>query len=119
MPGLFDGMRISTSGIRVHRILEEVVGQNIANASNKNYTRQEVSLDTLGTVFDGQHFFGQGVEATKIERIRDELLDIELRYSASSSAQYAKELSWLTKIESVFNEPSDNGINFALSQFFW
>jgi len=117
MPGIFDGMRISTSGIRTYRILEEVISQNIANASNENYSRQQVRLDTLGAIFDGKHFLGQGVKATDIVRVRDELLDEQLRGSASAASTYTYKLQWLEKIQSVFNEPSDNSINATLSKF--
>lgn len=117
MPGLFDGMRISSSGLRVHSVLEEVVGQNIANASNEGYSRQKVTVNSLGSVITGNLIFGQGVQATQIERVRDELLDTQLRASSSDAATYSYKLSWLQKIQSLFNEPSDNGINAALSQF--
>lgn len=117
MPGLFDGMRIATSGIRTHRVLEEVIGQNIANASNENYTRQQVQLDTLGTVFDGKHFLGQGVNATEVMRVRDELLDTQLRGSKAGASYYDTKVTWLEKIQSALNEPSDTGINSQLSAF--
>jgi len=117
MPGLFDGMRISTSGINTYRLLEEVIGQNIANASNENYSRQQVRLNSLGSTFDGQYFFGQGVGATEIVRVRDELLDEQLRSSTSYAAAQTYKLDWLKNIESIFNEPSDWGINSALTNF--
>jgi flagellar hook-associated protein FlgK len=117
MPGIFDGMRISRSGINLHRVMEEVVGQNIANASNKNYTRQQVVVDSKGSISNGNFFFGQGVEATDITRLRDELLDGQVRDSSSTAKTYESKLEWLNKLESVFNEPSDNGINAVLSQF--
>ena len=117
MPGLFDGMRISTSGIRAHRVLEEVVAQNIANASNENYTRQQVTLGTAGTVYDQGHYLGQGVEVRKIERLRDELLDDQLRGASSTAAKYEVELDWLNRLQTAYNEPSENGISAGLNNF--
>lgn len=117
MPGLFDGMRISRSGINASRIQQEVIGQNIANASNEDYTRQEVRLSTAGAINDGNFFLGQGVQVAKIMRIRDELLDQQLRQSSSLEAKYATQLEWLKRIESAYNEPSDHGINQALTNF--
>lgn len=117
MPGLFDGMRISTSGIRTHRILEEVVSHNIANASNENYSRQQVRIDALPAIFDGRHFLGQGVDSREIVRVRDELLDNQLRQSAAQQNTYITKLQWLEKVEAIFNEPSDTGLNATLSKF--
>ena len=117
MPGLFDGMSISRSGINASRIQQEVIGQNIANASNDQYTRQEVRLSTGQSVFDGQHFLGQGVDVTKVTRIRDELLDTQLRHSASLEAKYQVQVDWLNKIEAAYDEPSEHGIGAALSNF--
>ena len=117
MPGLFDGMRISISGIRAHRTLQEVVAQNISNASNENYTRQDAKLVSGASIYDGQHILGQGVDVSSVTRIRDTLLDKQLREAASTSQEYTIESNWLQKIEGIFNEPSDSGINAALTQF--
>lgn len=118
MSGIFDGMRASRSGIRAHSILQEVVGHNIANASNKNYTRQEVSLTTMASTYDGRNFFGQGVDVAKVERVRDTLLDGEIRNASSSAAYHTKKLEWLSKIETVYNEPSDQGVSATMASFF-
>jgi flagellar hook-associated protein FlgK len=117
MPGLFDGMRISTSGILAHRVLQEVTSQNVANSSNEDYTRQQVTLGTGGSSFDGQHFIGQGVDVRSIERVRDELLDGQVRNALSNNGSYEAQVQWLNKIESVYNEPSEFGVGKALTDF--
>lgn len=117
MPDIFDGMRISSTGLKVASILEQVVGQNIANSSNDSYSRQQVNVSSLSSVISGKLVFGQGVQASQIQRVRDELLDAQLRNSSSDAANYAYKLSWLQKIQSVFNEPSDQGINASLNKF--
>ncbi len=117
MPGLFDGMRIAKTGIRVNSILQEVVGQNIANAANENHSRQRVDLATLGSTLSNGHFLGQGVQITKIHRIRDELLDDQLRGAASTTARYEIEHEWLQRLQTAYNEPSDNSVNQGLTNF--
>ncbi len=116
MPGLFDGLRIGIGGVMAYRRKMEVVANNIANASNENYTRQEARLETVGSTWDGQNFFGQGVDVTQVIRIRDELLDDQLRDSASTAANYSEQVEWLSKIEALWNEPSDTGISAAFSK---
>lgn len=117
MPGLFDGIRTGLKGTLVNRKMVEVVGNNIANAANENYSRQEGRLTTSGAIFDGKLSFGQGVEIQKVLRIRDELLDKQLRATSSASSSYHTQLKWFKKIESLYNEPSEHGINQALSEF--
>ena len=85
MPGDFDGIRSARSGLMAHQTMMEVTGNNIANASNEDYTRQVASLDSMGSFSDGRHFFGQGVEVSEISRVRDELLDGQIRYTSSAS----------------------------------
>jgi flagellar hook-associated protein 1 FlgK len=117
MPGLFDGYRLAISGINAHRVRMEVVGQNLANAANENYSRQDARLQSAPSVSDGHNFLGQGVEVAEIIRIRDEMLDNQLRQASSSSSNKELQESWLRKIQTAYNEPSDSGINRALSDW--
>ena len=117
MPGLFDALQNAKSGILAHQLLQEVVGQNIANASNENYTRQRATVQSRGSTFNGQHFYGQGVEVAEATRVRDVLLDHQIRDSTSRLGAHEVTSNWLQKIESVFNEPSDQGISAALTSF--
>ncbi|MBN4066672.1 flagellar hook-associated protein FlgK [Simkania negevensis] len=117
MPGIFDGMRISRSGILATRKQLEVTSNNIANAANEDYTRQKAVVSGLGSIWDGSSFVGQGVEVEKILRIRDLLLDEQLRNTSSASGKFSIKTKWLERIQSIYNEPSDSGINNALSDF--
>lgn len=117
MAGLFDGIKVARTGILSHRTLLEVTGNNIANAANKHYSRQEVRLDSMGSYYNGEHFFGSGVEVSDVVRIRDELLDNQLRESSSASASKTLEAQWLQRLETIYNEPSDTGISAALTDF--
>ncbi|MFT4552142.1 MAG: flagellar hook-associated protein 1 FlgK [Chlamydiales bacterium] len=117
MPGLFDGIRIGFRGTAVHKSMIEVVGNNIANAANENYSRQQVKLGTVGTTYKGDLPFGQGSQINNIVRIHDDLLEKQLRSSQSSSTIFDSQLRWLGKLEAIYNEPSENGINQALSDF--
>ena len=110
-------MRISQSGIRAARILTEIVSNNLANATNPDYTRQQGRLTSADTIWDGRHFFGQGVEVREIVRIRDELLDEQVRNTQSSSAKYKVISDWLHRVESTYNEPSEYGVSQALNDF--
>lgn len=117
MPGFFDGIRVGFKGTLANQKMVEVIGNNIANAANEDYSRQRADMTTSGTTMSGNLAFGQGVEIQKIRRIRDELLDGQVQLSSSATANYQTQLEWLQRIEGIYNEPSDFGINHALSQF--
>jgi flagellar hook-associated protein 1 len=118
MPSLFDGYRVSVSGLNAHRTLMEVVGNNIAHASDKNYSRQEATLGSNGVIQNGQgHIYGLGVKVESIQRIRDELLDKQLRDTSSSANNYSSQYEWMRKIENIFNDPSENSLNNSLGEY--
>jgi flagellar hook-associated protein 1 FlgK len=117
MSGLFDGMRIAKSGINAHRVMQEVLSQNIANASNRDYTRQEVRVVSADPSLNKEGFLGAGVEVTDVIRIRDELLDKQIRSASSNLSNYEVTATWLNKIQDLHNEPSDTGISKGLTNF--
>jgi flagellar hook-associated protein 1 len=117
MPTINDAFNISRSGLSTYQSSIEVIGNNIANASNEDYTRQDTRFATNETIAKGKHLFGQGVTIEKITRIRDELLDKQIRDSLTKEQYHTTKTTWLNTIESIYNEPSSNGIQNALSQF--
>lgn len=117
MPGLFDGIRNGLSGVLTSRRQMEITGNNIANAANENYSQQVAELSPSNTIYEGSHPMGQGVSISDITRIRDHLLDEQIWDSASTTKGQEAQSKWLQRIESVFNEPSEEGINQALSEF--
>lgn len=117
MPGLFDGLRTSIDGVNLHRVLQEVVGNNIANAANKSYTRQEGRVVSSDPAFDGKHFIGQGASVEQVIRIRDLLLDNQLRATQTNQSNLEIQGKWLGRIQAQMNEPSETGVRAALSNF--
>lgn len=117
MPGFFDGIRVGFKGTLANQKMVEVIGNNIANAANEDYSRQRADMTTSGSSLSGHLSFGQGVEIQQIRRIRDELLDGQVQLSSSAQSNFQTQLQWLQRIEGIYNEPSDHGINNALAQF--
>ncbi len=115
MGGLFDTMAVSKSGMFTSRAQMAVTGNNIAHASDPNYTLQRADISSLGSLATGNLILGEGVKIDDIIRVRDTLLDVQLRNSTSTQASYAGQSSWLSQIQSIYNEPSANGISSALT----
>jgi flagellar hook-associated protein 1 FlgK len=115
--GTYDAFNISRTGIDAQQINLTVTSNNVANASNENYTRQKAILATNASIYDGKNFIGQGVNVADIIRVRDTLLDDQIRNALSETAFQTTSNKWLTSIESIYNEPSETGIQNALTQF--
>jgi flagellar hook-associated protein 1 FlgK len=106
------GLSASQAGINV-------VSNNIANASNPNYTRQTVEFGSLTpSMIRRGLFMGNGVGVNSIRRAIDESLEQRLRAATSTREGSAAFDNWMGRVESVFNELSDQDISSAMSQFF-
>jgi len=118
MAGLTDIMETALRGLASQRIAMDVAGNNITNATTPGYSRQRVELTPTPALQQGSVMVGTGVEATGVQRIRDQFLDQQVR-STSDALNYAQSQQTIfSQIESIVNEPSDSGISANLDSFF-
>jgi flagellar hook-associated protein 1 FlgK len=122
----FMGLQTSLRGLIAHQQAMNTTGHNIANANTPGYSRQEAVLSAMdalvvpansGVTGAGAQL-GTGVDVTQIRRIRDSFLDIQARASSTQLGEAAARSQSLEQAELSFNEPSDDGIN-ALLKDFW
>lgn len=121
-----DLLSIGASALLANQAGLASVGQNIANANNENYTRQEVVFCSLGSQQALSGFSGQGVLAQGARRLYDGYLANQLRYSTSqfnaaqSLSGYSSDLAnFLSdrntglsdQIQNLFNAFQDGGNN--------
>jgi flagellar hook-associated protein 1 FlgK len=110
-------LNMARSGMNVQMAAIQTASQNISNASTEGYSRQRVdTATTLPTIFPYASI-GTGVMITGITRARDTLLDSTYRADSAGSSQADTTTDSLTQIQSVFNEPSDNGLAATLDKF--
>jgi flagellar hook-associated protein 1 FlgK len=116
---LLGTLQVGKSALAVQQAALQVTGNNIANAGNADYTRQ---VATLAPSRDQQiqpgMFVGTGVDLTGIKRQIDEALNARLRSSISDSQAADTTQQWLGRVESVFNELSDQDLSTQMSTFF-
>lgn len=108
---LFD---ISVRAMSTYQRAIDVASQNISNAGNADYTRQKVVIATERT----QAGIGTGVKVQDVLRIRNDLLDSQIRKYQSSYSDANKRSELLSQIESVIAEPSDSGLATYFDEFF-
>lgn len=124
MAGLFSTFNIATSGISAQQKAIDVTSHNIANANTDGYTRQRAVIESnspynmpsVNAISGAQ--VGTGATATAIQRVRDDFLDYQVRNETSTKGTYETRDNYLSQVESIFNEPSDNGISNLMGKFF-
>ena len=109
---------IGLSGMLAAQRALEVAGQNIANAATPGYGRREVSLAAKIDAVADAAGAGSGVEVLDVVRIKDSLLSARLLSQRGLLARFEVENASLRQVESVLREPTADGLNNALAEFF-
>jgi flagellar hook-associated protein 1 FlgK len=125
MAGLFDTFTVAKRGLAVQQSNINTSSHNIANAQTEGYSRQRSVAHTTRP-FGGMSRFdsciagqvGTGVEVTGIMRIRDSFLDYQVRTQNTSYGSSNVRNEYLTQVEDILNETSDNGVQTYLSKFY-
>jgi flagellar hook-associated protein 1 FlgK len=103
----------------VHQAAIQVTGNNISNAGNADYTRQTANTSpSKDQQLKPGVFVGTGVDLTSVKRQIDEALNGRLRGSTSDAEAADTQQQWLGRVESLFNELSDEDLSTQLSTFF-
>jgi len=112
-------MEVGRSALIASQTALQVTGSNLANAATEGYTRRAISLapkrDEIG--FGGQ-YVGRGVEISGIVRVVDESLLARLRDAIGEEQSARAERNFLTQLEALQNELSENDLSSLLSEFF-
>jgi flagellar hook-associated protein 1 FlgK len=122
MSSTFGGIQQATNSIGAARYGLEIVSQNIANANTPGYTRQASQQATVDAVAGVPTLYTKpagpgGVQITGTARLNDPVLDARSRTEHARSGLADTNAAALTSIESLFPEPSDNGLSEQLNAF--
>ncbi|MFD2655573.1 flagellar hook-associated protein FlgK [Gracilibacillus thailandensis] len=124
MPSTFNGLEVAKRALHTQQTALYTTGHNIANANTEGYTRQRVNMTATAPYpaasrnrpeIPGQ--IGSGVEAGSIERIRDSFIDKQYRQENSKVGFYESKADTMSKLESILNEPTDQGLSQTLDLF--
>jgi len=123
MVSTFHSLELGKRGLFAGQTGVTTSGHNIANANTKGYSRQQVNLTTSpsldvwtsGEANSGQ--LGSGVSVESITRVRDQFLDRQYREQSGTLGEWSVKQDTLAKLETIINEPSENGLRSAMDQF--
>lgn len=115
----FGSLSLALSSLFAQRRGMDVVGQNIANANTDGYTRQRVSLaamsgPTVPAIWSTSTASGGGVAVVDVARLRDSFLEVRAQDVRAQLEQVQSSRLTLSRIESVFAEPGDDGFQALL-----
>jgi len=120
MSGLFSTFNTAKSGMTAQQTSIDVTSHNIANSNTIGYTRQVAKIVTTkaytSSIGIGQ--IGTGAEVSKIDRIRDNFLDYQIRNQNSTLGKYEERYNFLHEVENILSEPSDKGLSSLMGKFF-
>lgn len=110
------------SGIQTYSLGLDTVGHNITNAKTDGYSRQSVDVAAVRaskvyTSF-GASYVGNGAGGLAINRARDSYADKQYWRESSSKGYYETRLKNYNKIEEIFNDTGDNGLQNAMEEFY-
>lgn len=120
MPNIYGAMNTAKMSLLTHQLALEVTGQNISNVNNPNFTRQELNLEAAFPIQPGGSpgLIGTGVRATSIVRHYDQFLEGQRLLNESITGYWDSKQDFLSRLEVVFNESSEQGLNSLFDKFF-
>ncbi len=127
MRSTFFGLEIGYRGLVTHQAALDVTGNNISNASTPGYSRQRAEITSTEPftypAFNRSNAAGQmgtGSQVSEILRIRDELIDAQIRRNTSSLGYWESSNNLLGQLESIVNEPDTESGNIRTAvDAFW
>ena len=96
-----------------------VTGNNIANVNTEGHTREIITLKPSVPFKTPYGVFGTGVDVESIRRVRDDIVDRQIRTHNSPLGEFLVKDKIFKQIENIFNEPNaEFGIREQFERFF-
>jgi flagellar hook-associated protein 1 FlgK len=124
MQSTFTGIELGKRGLVAHNQGLQTTGHNLTNSSTEGYSRQRVEFGTMEPLYlpqlnreetAGQ--IGQGVIAVRIERMRDELLDLRIVAQQGGLGYWDTRDKYMAILEQVHNEPTEVSTRTQMDKF--
>ena len=112
-------IQVGRSALTASQAAMQVAGNNMANAATVGFHRRSVHLTPMrGELIGRGHFVGLGVQLLDVRREIDTAMQSRYRDALSGEHAALIDQRFLTAIETLQNELSDNDISSALGEFF-
>ncbi len=96
----------------------DTIGHNVANANTEGYSRQEILISNSRPLNLRGLQLGHGVQADRVVRSVDDLLNSRITSQASTLGKLDAQLPEMQSVEALLNEPSGDGFGSLLDGLF-
>jgi flagellar hook-associated protein 1 FlgK len=96
----------------------QTTGHNIANKSTEGYSRQRVELQTAEPTGLGNQRVGTGSKTAAVTRTNNPYLEKQIGKEQSNLGYYNGKGDAMNRVEQVFNEQANKGLNAYVTDFF-
>ena len=119
MSGIFSSMNTATKGLMASQTALHTTGHNISNVNTEGFTRQRVDMQA-DRAFNlaGVGQLGTGVRMQAVVRMVNDHVSKQIRQENSTLNRFTEKSEVIDQLEVIFNEPSDTGLNFNISEMF-
>lgn len=118
----FSGLNTALSALYAQRRALDITGQNVANVNTEGYSRQRVELSPVENVTEPARYslssgVGDGVRITGVTRLHNEFMTNRTRSERGLNEYLQAHKTVYTNIEQALGEPSDNGLQAQMSEY--
>ena len=110
-------LSIARTAIFTSQAAIQVASHNISNAQTEGYSRQRALITPLDPLRMPYGSLGTGVTVRDIGRIREAHHDLSVRRESANASGFGVRRDILLQAESIFGEPSENGLAATLDHF--
>lgn len=122
MQSTFSGLNTMVNGIYTQRLGLNTVGHNISNSNTEGYSRQTAHAAATPSsevyTLAGASQVGNGSTVTSVIRARDIYADRQYWKENSTYGYYNGKANNYAKIESIFNDSDNSGVQNAMEKFY-
>ena len=122
MQSTFSGLNTMVNGIYTQRLWLNTVGHNISNSNTEGYSRQTAHAAATPSsevyTLAGASQVGNGSTVTSVIRARDIYADRQYWKENSTDGYYNGKANNYAKIESIFNDSDNSGVQNAMEKFY-
>lgn len=112
-------LHVGRSALVASQAAMQVAGNNMANAATEGYHRRSITLSPIRDEYASRgQYVGQGVQLLSIRREVDTALQARYRDALSEESALKMDQRFLSAIETLQNELTENDLSTLLSEFF-
>jgi flagellar hook-associated protein 1 FlgK len=124
VPSTFAGIEIGKRSLIGHNLGLNTIGHNLSNASVEGYSRQRVEMKATDPIYmpglnrelyPGQ--LGQGMEVSRIERVRDMLLEGRIINETAGEGYWNARDRYILLLEQIYNEPTEVSVRSLMDKY--